>query len=157
MRISLSIFLLFFPVALALTPPVFPSFTNPTLPPVTVTTQDLKCLADNIYHEARSEGFIGMLAVANVTLNRVTTEGFPDTVCAVVYQPNQFSWTNLHRQIHEYSAYQQAMAIARYAIETTEDITNGALFFHTTNLRRPRWSQGLEEKIIGNHIFYKEK
>jgi spore germination cell wall hydrolase CwlJ-like protein len=46
----------------------------------------LKCLADNMYFEARSEGAVGMLAVAMVTINRVTNENYPDTICEVVHQ-----------------------------------------------------------------------
>jgi spore germination cell wall hydrolase CwlJ-like protein len=125
-----------------------------------VSKRDLKCLAENIYHEARGEGFIGMEAVAHVTLNRVATKGFPDTICDVVYQPNQFSWTRLRNQlgIYEKAAYEQSVAIAKYALNTSEDITGGALFFHTVQLKRPRWARSYEESIvINNHIFYKGK
>lgn len=45
-----------------------------------------------MYHEARGEPFDGQRAVAGVVLKRTDTEGFPDTICKVVYQPRQFSW-----------------------------------------------------------------
>ena len=44
------------------------------------------CLATNIYHEARGESYAGKVAVANVTMNRVTSPKFPNTICDVVYQ-----------------------------------------------------------------------
>ena len=47
---------------------------------------EARCLAENIYHEARGQGTAGWLAVAAVTLNRVTDERFPDTICGVVFQ-----------------------------------------------------------------------
>jgi N-acetylmuramoyl-L-alanine amidase len=125
-----------------------------------VSTRDLKCLAENIYHEARGEGFYGMLAVANVTLNRLSTKGFPDTLCEVVHQPSQFSWTLMRDQlgIYEKVAYAQSVEIAKYALTTGEDITGGALFFHTVQLKRPKWARSYEEAIIiNNHIFYKGK
>ena len=46
--------------------------------------QELTCLAQNIYFEARSEPLEGKLAVAHVVMNRVASRYFPDTVCGVV-------------------------------------------------------------------------
>ena len=55
---------------------------------------DRFCLAQNIYFEAGNQPFSGKLAVANVTLNRVSDTQFPDTVCDVVYQTKKYkpSW-----------------------------------------------------------------
>ena len=65
---------------------------------------DYHCLASNIYWEARNQPIIGKLAVANVTLNRVASKRYPNTICGVVtqtrYYPSgridlhscQFSW-----------------------------------------------------------------
>lgn len=59
-------------------------------------------LALNAYHEARGEGFIGMLAVSSVVLHRKDSKGYPDDICKVITQPSrkaskpwkcQFSWT----------------------------------------------------------------
>jgi spore germination cell wall hydrolase CwlJ-like protein len=47
---------------------------------------ELKCLATAIYFEARGEPEEGQYAVGDVILNRVRDEGYPDTVCDVVYQ-----------------------------------------------------------------------
>ncbi|HIE75488.1 MAG TPA: cell wall hydrolase, partial [Gammaproteobacteria bacterium] len=54
---------------------------------------EVGCLALNIYHEARGESHDGQVAVAAVTLNRMQSASYPDTVCGVVWQPHQFSWT----------------------------------------------------------------
>ena len=52
-----------------------------------------KCLADNMYFEARNQGTAGIIAVSNVVLNRVVSDQFPDTICAVVRQgPTRESW-----------------------------------------------------------------
>ena len=48
--------------------------------------EEARCLAENIYHEARNQGTAGWLAVAAVTLNRVTDRRFPNTICGVVFQ-----------------------------------------------------------------------
>lgn len=55
--------------------------------------QQMVCLAENIYFEARAEGIEGKAAVANVTRNRVNSELFPNTYCEVVQQgPVRESW-----------------------------------------------------------------
>ena len=55
--------------------------------------QQMVCLAENIYFEARAEGVEGKAAVANVTRNRVESNLFPNTYCEVVQQgPVRESW-----------------------------------------------------------------
>ena len=68
-----------------------------------VTQEDISCLTENMYHEARSDGYAGMYAVALVTLNRVADPRYPDTVCEVVYQgPTRESWkTRQHEDLPE--------------------------------------------------------
>ena len=47
---------------------------------------ELYCLAENIYHEARSDMEVGQAATADVVLNRVRDRRYPNTICEVVYQ-----------------------------------------------------------------------
>ena len=61
------------------------------------TENQLECMALNIYHEARGEEPLGQVAVAQVVMNRVQHDWFPDTICDVVYQGSQFSWTHMRR------------------------------------------------------------
>ena len=48
--------------------------------------KEARCLAENVYHEARNQGTAGWLAVAAVTMNRVSDRRFPNTICEVVFQ-----------------------------------------------------------------------
>ena len=48
--------------------------------------ENRKCLALNVYFEARNQLTKGQIAVANVTLNRVYDKRFPKTICDVVKQ-----------------------------------------------------------------------
>ena len=48
--------------------------------------EEARCLAENVYHEARNQGTAGWLAVAAVTMNRVIDNRFPNTICEVVFQ-----------------------------------------------------------------------
>ena len=53
----------------------------------------IRCMAQNIYFEARAESMLGKTAVGWVTMNRVNDSRWPDTVCKVVHQgPHRESW-----------------------------------------------------------------
>ena len=116
-----------------------------------------ECLAMNVYHEARGEVIEGQMAVAHVTLNRVNHHKFPETICDVVYQNKQFSWTHTikDKTPWEIKAWNQAKVIARdVMIGNTVDPTNGATFYHA-NYVNPYWTKSMEvSKVIGLHIFY---
>jgi spore germination cell wall hydrolase CwlJ-like protein len=124
------------------------------------------CLAENIYFEAGHESDEGKLAVAMVTLNRVASPNFPDTICEVVHQRVngvcQFSWlcdqsflmrrssavkTQLYEDIREIAIF----AMMNY--ETIDDMTKGAMYYHA-NYVHPPWKLNVTARI-GNHIFYK--
>ena len=53
---------------------------------------EILCLTVAIYYEARGEPIEGQAAVAQVILNRVQHPDFPDDACAVVFEPDQFSF-----------------------------------------------------------------
>lgn len=51
------------------------------------------CLAENIYFESRSDSLAGQAAVADVVINRVHDDRYPNTVCDVVRDgPIRESW-----------------------------------------------------------------
>jgi spore germination cell wall hydrolase CwlJ-like protein len=121
--------------------------------------QNAFCLALNIYHEARSKSLAGQVAVANVTLNRVKSEKFPNNICDVVFQKDQFSWywdgkSDIPR---EKKAWETAKMVAMTMLDpesTIFDNTHGALFYHADYVN-PFWSKVFEPvKKIGPHIFY---
>ena len=62
------------------------TFDEKVGPLVEYESYEVKCLAMNIYHEARSENLAGKYAVADVVLNRVRDDRYPNSVCGVVYQ-----------------------------------------------------------------------
>lgn len=127
---------------------------------------DLQCLAENVYFEARGEPLAGQYAVAEVTLNRTRSQNFPHTICAVVHEmrwdPSRgrfvadFSWTELGSlSPPDGPAWRQAMAVASAAYdELHAPLVPGALFYHATNVR-PAWGKTRRAvATIGNHIFY---
>jgi len=58
------------------------------------TDDDHIALACNIYFEARNESIEGMMAIVAVTMNRVASPNYPNTVHEVVWARKQFSWTH---------------------------------------------------------------
>ncbi len=115
------------------------------------------CLALNIYHEARGERVEGQIAVAHVTINRTEHNKWKGSICDVVYQPKQFSWTHLieDQTPKENKAWNKAKVIARdVMIGNTEDPTFGAVFYHA-NYVNPNWAEYMDlSKVIGRHLFY---
>lgn len=70
------------------------SYLNGTLKLTPEQRKELDCYAKVIWFEARGEKKKGKTLVANVVQNRMKYgKPFATTVCAVVYQRNQFAWT----------------------------------------------------------------
>ena len=126
--------------------------------PSVAQVNDTLCMLKNIYHEARGEGVEGMQAVALVTMNRARQQD--KTVCEVVYQRKQFSWTNTAKGRNKpvTGNINTAHNIASQAVSgVLDDITGGATHYHTKKVK-PIWRKSLDKiAIINNHIFYKGK
>ncbi len=62
------------------------------------------CMALNIYYESRSDNLAGQYAVADVVLNRMHDDRYPNTVCDVVQQgPVRESWkTKQHKDLPDH-------------------------------------------------------
>jgi spore germination cell wall hydrolase CwlJ-like protein len=128
---------------------------------------DLRCLAENVYYEGRGESVAGQHAIAEVTLNRVASTQFPDTVCDVVHEQRwdvvrkryvgAFSWTELdHVRRPQGQAWERAFAAATAVYDREAALrAEGALFYHATSIE-PAWAKTKERVArIGNHVFYK--
>ena len=66
----------------------------------TTKADDFNCLVEALYHEARSESFIGMLSVANVILTRKESSNFPNTICKVVHQGKYWKGNPIKDKCH---------------------------------------------------------
>ncbi|MBH8614391.1 cell wall hydrolase [Pseudomonas mohnii] len=125
----------------------------------------ITCLARSIYWEAKGKDSTDMEAVANVVMNRLGHEGFPDTVCAVVKQGSetkscQFSWwcDGKPDSAQEEAPYAIAKEIARKALnKQLPDHTGGALYFHDRTVK-PDWADKyVKTAEIGLFRFYKPR
>ncbi|WP_300376497.1 cell wall hydrolase [Henriciella sp.] len=126
--------------------------------------RQMKCLAEAVYYEARSESSSGQLAVAEVIMNRVRDHRYPNTACDVVYQGAtqttgcQFTFTcdgAMARAPHGYRWTRAKTVAAHVMLELQESRTSGATHYHA-NYVNPVWNSGLiHTSTIGTHIFYR--
>ena len=142
-----------------------------------LTEDELQCLTRNTLHEAGGEGLQGQYAVIFATLGRVLDERYPKSICGVVHQRIQFSWTSdekiLARPINmrEYlkvaitvHELMQGRDIAAAAVEAglRAGLPQGAIFYKKRNFtgspRVEKFFAGLQlVASIGNHDFYIKK
>ena len=120
-----------------------------------VEKQQVECLAQNVYYEAGYEPTKGKIAVALVTLNRVYSGLYPRSICGTMTQKIeetcQFSWycddykrtkaASYRYTKREKEVFEHARQVALYTYlnyKNMQDVTKGALFFHTKDIA-PGW------------------
>ncbi|MGE7371359.1 cell wall hydrolase [Neorhizobium sp. NPDC001467] len=137
------------------------------LPPEAFSPKEQQCLASGIYFEARGESVKGQAAVAQVILNRVRNPAYPDTICGVVYQNEdwrnrcQFSFAcddikdRIRSEEHWKMAREVAMAVTAGKIWLTE--VGSATHYHAVYVR-PNWARSMQKLgRIGLHVFYRTR
>ena len=137
-----------------------------------VNSEELECMSKNIYFEAALESTAGKLAVAQVTMNRVNSKRYPNTVCQVITQGRhykngfpvrdrcQFSWYcdgKLDEPPTSGSMWRESQEVAKYVLSTPDlmDITDGATHYHADYISSPKWANPRRKTVeIDTHIFY---
>lgn len=141
-------------LVLALAP--LPAVIAPAVAQASFTSlADMRCMIDNLYHEARGEGVKGLQAVASVVMNRADRQQL--SICNVVYSRKQFSWTMAKRVKAVEGDIGDILNVAQAATShTLVDATGGATHYHTKQVK-PYWAKTLKKtETIGQHIFYKK-
>ena len=136
-------------------------------------SNDLDCLVEAVYYEARSEGIVPKIAVANVILQRVKSKKYPSTICEVVHQGKhnngriirnkcQFSYycDGKKERVKDYTSLLEVLDVASLVLEgVLLERTQGATHYHAYYVK-PRWSGSKRFKNLGRvgaHIFYLDK
>ena len=124
---------------------------------VKYTKNDVECLTRNIYYEAGVESETGKFAVAHVTVNRLKTGYWGNSICKVVYAKSQFSWTlakKLPRPDSKLWAESEKIARKVLAGHRVRGLTK-SLYYHAIYIKDPKWADTRHEAgQIGNHVFY---
>ena len=125
-----------------------------------------RCMAQAVYFEARGEPFEGQLAVAQVILNRVRDERYPDEICAVVFENEtwrhrcQFSFACDGRsdRPRDFSAWVSAIKTARMVgTGHLRDVTYASTHYHAEYVE-PDWAARFHRTVkIGRHFFYRNE
>lgn len=117
----------------------------------------LMCLAVAVFFEARGEPTDGQEAVAEVIMNRVEDDRYPDTVCDVVFDKKAFSFTLDGKPdrlpVKDSDAKRKALQIA-------SDVLGGSRMgissthYHEVTVE-PYWASSYDKDgRIGGHVFY---
>ena len=128
-----------------------------------------RCLSEALYFEARDQGWFGLLAGGVVIQNRVRSDKYPNTVCAVVRQGRYWGGTPVRdrcqfsywcdgkpEEPETEAAWLECQNIAKLLLSTRIEIEGleGATHYHATWMT-PKWVNLVERKQrIGGHIFY---
>ena len=154
-----------------------------TIPPESkhLDLESIECMALNIYHESRNQTLGGRLAVGYVTLNRVNSKKYPNTVCGVVKQARYNKWflAKHNKKVPqrnkcsfswycdgksdvplESNAWEEAYLLAIHVInmyDVISDPTKGSIMYHSTKVK-PYWTDAYKYQVtIDDHIFYGSK
>jgi hypothetical protein len=124
-----------------------------------------ECLTEALYFEARGESLAGVVAVAEVILNRVDSPDYPGTVCGVVRQGGQglyncqftYRCDGKSDAVHERAAWAAVGRVAAYMLSgAPRDLTDGATHYHTRAVN-PSWAKRFPQTAsIGYHLFYRQ-
>jgi spore germination cell wall hydrolase CwlJ-like protein len=142
--------------------------TSEYTPPV--NDKELKCLAKNIFFEARNTDVLEMIRIASVVQNRINSGKYPTTPCQVIQQRKQFSWTsspknNIQRIVKlikkdkkELAAWLLAKDVAKLSLEhKLKDITGNSIAYHTASMNKPKssfWKHMHFSVASSYHVYY---
>lgn len=116
-----------------------------------------ECMTRVMYFESNRSSEEGMLAVGTVVMNRMYAKGYPNDVCGVVGQKNQFASGVLSRPMSEPRSMQRAAHIAHQVLNGARHPGVGnAMFFHTAGLTFPYRNMHYV-LVAGGNAFYERR
>ncbi len=117
--------------------------------------EDIYLLAQLINNEADGEGMNGWIAVAEVVLNRVVSDRFPNTIPEVIYQKDPVQFAD-NQRITTRSPSKEQVFVAREVLSGNLGVLNNrnALFFRNAGGLTSDWGDYSFFTSINNHQFY---
>ena len=111
---------------------------------VELTWEEIQLIAKVVWVEAQGESNEGQQAVAEVILNRLVSDDFPDTVRGVVYAENQFRSAKF---LDTAKPYQLQYEMVENALYGPYVLSDDVYYFATTPKTEKIWGK------IGGHYF----
>lgn len=109
-----------------------------------LTWEEIQLIAKVVWVEARGECNEGQQAVAEVVLNRLASDDFPDNLRDIIYSENQFRSAEF---LDEAEPYQLQYEMIENALYGPYVLPEDVFYFATTAKTDKVWGQ------IGGHIF----
>lgn len=120
------------------------------------TNKDRECLKRAMYFESRRTSENGFLAVGSVIMNRLTSGIYPQTICGVVAQKNQFAPGVMTRKMDEATAPELNQAADAVLKGARHPDVKSAMFFHTQGYKFPYTNMHYVAAAGGN-VFYEKR
>lgn len=115
-----------------------------------------ECLTRVMYFESNRSSADGMLAVGTVVMNRLHDPKFPNSVCGVVGQQNQFAAGVLWKPLKEGKSLALARQVAeRVMAGARHPGVRNAKFFHTEGYSFP-YTNMHYVLVAGGNAFYEK-
>lgn len=117
------------------------------------------CMARAMYFESNRSSDDGMLAVGTVVMNRVADKAYPNTVCGVVGQKNQFAPGVLSKPMKEGTSKARAYAVADKVLRGARhpNLGRDVKHFHTAGYKFPYNNMYYVLEAGGNNFYEKRK
>lgn len=131
-------------------------------------SQNIECVVEAVYHEARGEPQDGWKAVIEVILNRSNMSEYPNSLCEVVHQNKQFSYRNGDKKNNlQYNEPKKLYEITKTVYEHLYNIDvhpkhkilpDCVSHYDGKSFKKPSWANKMiMVKEIAGHQFYCKK
>lgn len=122
----------------------------------TYTSKDRECLERAMFFESARSSRDGLVAVGTVVMNRLVSEKYPETVCGVVGQKNQFAPGVMTRAMNSKALPDVKEAADAVLKGERHPKLKNAMFFHTAGLKFP-YKNMHYVLVAGGNSFYEKR
>lgn len=122
----------------------------------TYTAKDRECLERAMFFEANRSSHDGLVAVGTVVINRLLSKQYPDTICGVVGQKNQFAPGVLTRKMNSKALPDVQKAADDVLKGKRHPAAKNSMFFHTAGLKFP-YKNMHYVLVAGGNAFYEKR
>jgi len=130
-------------------------------------TSEMQCMQCALYWEARSEPSDDQFLVGLTILNRVRSKQYPNTICGVVWEKHQFTFTEDGKSdtMKDTKAIKQTNKMATEILHHDDYGTGNfdvetsptAMYYHDTSIDPPYWTNHMKAYARTKSFIFYEK